>query len=312
MKVGRPLFPRLSSRQSGRGSGRYTLKIFPPGAKSVMHISVTTPQIIFILLLLGTIVTFSTLILSKEGKVSALKQKELELRNATASLESVTDQLDKLLNTGNQLEQTIQLTRKTFYENTGNPVDQPVPISFGLADKNSRIGAQYASMERNISDLSDSLKSANQLLSQIKPVLQLRKEVIADLPVGWPLIAGRGFITQGFGPSINPFSGYYYMHKGVDIADAPGTPEVAMGNGVVIGTNYEPLGYGNYVWIQYKYGFRTRYAHMSKILVHAGEKVKAGQIIGLEGSTGLVTGPHLHLELYLGDELLNPMAFLHR
>jgi murein DD-endopeptidase MepM/ murein hydrolase activator NlpD len=276
-----------------------------------MHVSVTTPQIVFILVLVGVIVAFSVAILSKEGKVSVLQQKETDLKKATASLESVADQLDQLLSTGNQLEQSIQVTRSSLYGNAGDYVDQGLPAGFGVL-KSGNVNTQYASMERDIGQLSDSLRSANQILSQIKPILQLRKEVLTDLPIGWPLIAGRGFITQGFGPSINPFSGYYYMHKGVDIADAPGTPEVAVGNGVVTGVNYDPLGYGNNIWIQHKYGFRTHYAHLHTVAVHTGEKVKAGQIIGTEGSTGLVTGPHLHFEVYLGDELLNPMAFLHR
>lgn len=276
-----------------------------------MHISVTTPQIIFIVILIAVIVAFSAAVISGEGRVNALKQKDTELRNATASLESVTDQLDQLLSTGGKLEQSIQVTRKALYENSSGTFNQPLAPQLSPA-KSDKIGAQYAGMEQDVAQLSDVLKSASTILSQIKPILQLRKEVLADLPTGWPLIAGRGFITQGFGPSINPFSGYYYMHKGVDVADAVGTPIVAMGNGKVVETGYDPLGYGNYVWVQHKYGFRTRYNHMHSITVSDGQIVKAGQQLGTLGATGLVTGPHIHLELYLGDELLNPMAFMHR
>jgi murein DD-endopeptidase MepM/ murein hydrolase activator NlpD len=276
-----------------------------------MHISVTTPQIIFIVILVAVIVAFSAAVISSEGKVNALKQKDTELRKATASLESVTDQLDQLLSTGGKLEQSIQVTRKALYENSSDSFNQPLATRLSPT-KSGKLGAQYASMEQDVAQLSDVLKSASAILSQIKPILQLRKEVLADLPTGWPLIAGRGFITQGFGPSINPFSGYYYMHKGVDVADAVGTPIVAMGNGKVVETGYDPLGYGNYVWVQHKYGFRTRYNHMHTITVSDGQTVKAGQQLGTLGATGLVTGPHLHLELYLGDELLNPMAFMHR
>lgn len=278
-----------------------------------MHISISTPQIIFIVCLIALVIAFSIAVLTNQDKSVALKTKSDQLQQATASLESVADQLNGLLSTGDQLEKSIKATQNALYENASNQLSSGASAPHISLDKSPNLSSQYAGMESNVADLSNELKAAADVLQQISPILQLHKQILADLPTAWPLIAGRGVITQYYGPNINPFTGYYYMHKGVDISDGTvGTPIVAMGNGVVAETGYDAFGYGNYVWIDHKYGFRTRYNHMSKILVRDGEKVKVGQTVGLEGATGLVTGPHLHLELYLGDELLNPMAFIIR
>lgn len=303
---------RLRAGRPSRGNGIFTLKVFPPGAKSVKHVSISTPQILFIVCLIALIVAFSIAVLVNPDKSVALKAKTVELQNATASLESVADQLNSLLSTGDQLEKSIKSTQDALYDNAGSQLASAAAPHITL-DRNTNLSSQYAGMENGVTGLSNELKAAADVLQQISPILQLHKQILADLPTRWPLIAGRGTITQLYGPNINPFTGYYYMHKGLDISDGTvGTPIVSMGNGVVAETGYDQFGYGNYVWVDHKYGFRTRYNHMSKILVHAGQTVKVGQVLGLEGATGLVTGPHVHLELYLGDELLNPLAFIIR
>jgi murein DD-endopeptidase MepM/ murein hydrolase activator NlpD len=89
-------------------------------------------------------------------------------------------------------------------------------------------------------------------------------------------------------------------HKGVDLAAAQGTPIRAVGAGRVIGAGWLYTGYGKSVVIDHGGGFLTHYAHASKVKVSAGQKVKPGQKIALEGSTGNSTGPHLHLEVHKG------------
>lgn len=133
-----------------------------------------------------------------------------------------------------------------------------------------------------------------------------------------------GAIAQPFGPTnftLEPpleYRGVFYphFHTGIDIVSALDTPIGAAAPGVVILTgqskdgNGNYVGYGQYVVIQHADGYRTLYAHLDKILVKAGQVVGAGQTIGLEGSTGWSTGPHLHFEVRLGNELLDPLPFL--
>ena len=85
---------------------------------------------------------------------------------------------------------------------------------------------------------------------------------------------------------------------------------VAAGNGTVQRVAYERYNLGNVIEIGHRYGFVTRYGHLDRVLVEAGQRVQRGQVIGLMGSTGLSTGPHVHYEVSIGGQLRNPEEFL--
>ena len=120
----------------------------------------------------------------------------------------------------------------------------------------------------------------------------------------WPL-PGVTYISDGY----NGYPG----HKGLDIAGPYGTPIVAAADGTVIEANStDSWGYswGYYVLIYHNGTYTTRYAHMSSVAVSAGQYVTAGTVIGYEGATGNVTGPHLHFEVYENGVRVDPMQFL--
>jgi murein DD-endopeptidase MepM/ murein hydrolase activator NlpD len=95
----------------------------------------------------------------------------------------------------------------------------------------------------------------------------------------------------------------------MDFACPIGTEIYSTGDGVVERANSDASGYGNHVRINHGYGYLTLYGHMSKINVRQGQRVKRGEIIGLVGSTGKSTGPHLHYEVHKDGEVLNPVNF---
>lgn len=120
----------------------------------------------------------------------------------------------------------------------------------------------------------------------------------------WPL-PGVSYISAGY----NGYPG----HKGLDIAGPYGTAVVAAESGTVIeANNYDSWGqsWGYYVLIYHNGTYTTRYAHLSSVAVSNGQQVSAGQIVGYEGATGNVTGPHLHFEVYQNGTRVDPMAFL--
>jgi murein DD-endopeptidase MepM/ murein hydrolase activator NlpD len=133
-----------------------------------------------------------------------------------------------------------------------------------------------------------------------------------------------GTITQGFGAStfaLEPpltYNGvtYPHFHTGVDIAAPLDTPVAAAADGVVViagsSTDIQGnlIGYGNYVVIAHAGKMVTLYGHLDKLLVSAGQLIHAGDVIGLEGSTGNSTGPHLHFEVRVGGLLANPMQYM--
>lgn len=127
------------------------------------------------------------------------------------------------------------------------------------------------------------------------------------LPTIW---AHLGKINNEFGFRRNPFGGRSYeFHSGMDIDGEKGDMIVAPANGLVITAGWQG-GYGNMIEIDHGNGLTTRYGHLSKLGVKQGDRVQRGQLIGLIGSTGRSTGPHLHFELRLDTKPINPRRFL--
>ena len=122
-----------------------------------------------------------------------------------------------------------------------------------------------------------------------------------------PLPAGQ--LRSGFGWRRHPVLGYAKMHTGTDWANKIGTPILAAGNGTVIKSGWT-AGYGNHIEIEHLNGYITTYSHMSAYGrgTDVGAKVRQGQIIGFLGQTGLATGPHLHYEVIVNDNFVDPMA----
>ncbi|GAH90225.1 unnamed protein product, partial [marine sediment metagenome] len=122
----------------------------------------------------------------------------------------------------------------------------------------------------------------------------------------WP-VAGR--IISGFGYRIHPIFGVRRFHSGIDLVAPYGTLVKAGDGGQVIQAGYFG-GYGNSVMLYHGGGFATWYAHLSSINVSIGQFVQRGQVIGLVGSTGWSTGPHLHFEVRINGAPQNPRAYL--
>lgn len=116
-------------------------------------------------------------------------------------------------------------------------------------------------------------------------------------------------MTSAYGYREDPFKGRRANHKGLDMAAPIGTPIYATADGIV-GRSQWVSGYGKYIEINHGGEIQTRYGHMSKLLVEANEYVKRGQMIGLMGSTGRSTGSHLHYEVRIEGQPVNPMTFM--
>lgn len=123
--------------------------------------------------------------------------------------------------------------------------------------------------------------------------------------IRWP--TGWSGVTSGFGRRFHPVLGRYIFHMGVDLT-AHYVPCYVSADGVVSMAGFMS-GYGLIVVVKHSNGFETRYAHLNKISVRPGQRIKSGDYIGQTGSTGRVTGPHLHFEIRQNGKALNPMSF---
>lgn len=129
---------------------------------------------------------------------------------------------------------------------------------------------------------------------------------IRHTPSGWP---AYGPISSGYGYRKHPIVGEKRFHDGIDISLPFGTAVNSSADGVVLFAGWD-TGYGLSVVVEHGYGYRTRYAHLSRILVRSGESVKRGQPIGRSGNSGLSTGPHLHYEVIVAGRARNPLPYL--
>ena len=192
-------------------------------------------------------------------------------------------------------------------------------------DKVKQLVVQAEQEKREIEDiynekenlLSRTTDNKNALISMEKELGKKEAEVTRILesykygsaPSGkfaWP-VAGR--IQSGFGNRYHPIFGYNRFHSGIDIVASYGTPVKAADGGQVVQAGYFG-GYGYSVMLYHGGGFTTWYAHLSSINVSMGQSVQRGQVIGLVGSTGWTTGPHLHFEVRINGAAQDPRAYL--
>jgi murein DD-endopeptidase MepM/ murein hydrolase activator NlpD len=133
-----------------------------------------------------------------------------------------------------------------------------------------------------------------------------RLRVLASTPSLAPV---SGFFSDGFGWRRDPIDGSREFHKGVDIVAPNGTPVRAAADGLVTAAG-RMAGYGAMIHLAHGYGMGTRYGHLSRLMVVPGQRVKRGDVIGLVGSTGRSTGPHLHYEVFRAGAQIDPRKYL--
>lgn len=145
-----------------------------------------------------------------------------------------------------------------------------------------------------------------QSLQELQAYFQDQKSLLASIPSIWPT---RGWVTSDFGHRLDPYTADQVMHAGLDIAAPHGKDVHAPADGTVVFAGLEG-GYGNVLVIDHGYGIKTRYGHLSAILVKPGDKVTRGQKVALVGNTGRSTGPHLHYEVRVNGIAQNPRKFI--
>lgn len=143
-------------------------------------------------------------------------------------------------------------------------------------------------------------------------IISLAKEkatILASIPAVNPCNEYKR-LASGFGIRTHPISGLRKFHTGLDFAANIGTPIYATGDGKIEKVVSSRHGYGKQIMINHGFGYKTRYAHMSKFVVKSGQTVKRGELIGYVGNTGSSTGPHLHYEVLKNGRHINPINFI--
>lgn len=178
--------------------------------------------------------------------------------------------------------------------NRGGPLVRSAPLS-------------EAELQVKIAELMEKIEFSTERLSNIEAKLLQQSVLKNTLPNSSPVAAA--FNSSSFGWRIDPFNGHKAFHEGLDFTAGTGTPIYAAAGGIVSTAEQTP-DYGKLVKIDHGSGLETRYAHASKLLVRAGDRVEKGQKIAEVGSTGRSTGPHLHYEIRLAGNPLDPRKYL--
>ena len=178
--------------------------------------------------------------------------------------------------------------------NRGGPLVRSAPFSEG-------------ELQAKIAELMEKIEFSTEHLSNIEAKLLQQSVLKNTLPNSSPVAAA--FNSSSFGWRIDPFNGQKAFHEGLDFTASTGTPIYAAAGGIVSTAEQTP-DYGKIVKIDHGSGLETRYAHASSLFVRAGERVEKGQKIAEVGSTGRSTGPHLHYEIRLAGNPLDPRKYL--
>ncbi|SET10309.1 M23 family metallopeptidase [Anaerobranca gottschalkii] len=292
----------------GKDKNKFTIMVIPHNEDSplVFKLPLTLIQIIGVLLL-GVImlsIGFATKYVELVKSLDELDSLRQENIAKSAQIELLAQEAEILLEKFEELKkleeklrgytddetnaETNQLREYLFATNRGiTTLDR---ANRSLVHINENIQQQKGSMESIISDIEEQ----NRLLNAT--------------PRGWPT---SGRITSPFGNRRHPITGGRDFHTGIDIANSTGTPIYATAYGRVTVASYRG-GWGNLVVIEHGYGYTTYYAHLSRIVVRPNQEVSRGQLIGYMGSTGSSTGPHLHYEVRVRGNPVNPRTYMNK
>jgi len=168
------------------------------------------------------------------------------------------------------------------------------------------VSTTLSTPENTFGVLRDLLGLLETRLETVRYGVERRQALAAATPSMWPV---AGWLSSPFGERTDPFTGRPDFHPGIDISADKGTPIHATADGTVESASYSGA-YGNLVVLDHGFGISTRYGHMSRFAVKAGDHVKRGDVIGYIGQTGRANGPHVHYEVWLNGRMLNPLRLL--
>jgi murein DD-endopeptidase MepM/ murein hydrolase activator NlpD len=182
----------------------------------------------------------------------------------------------------------------------------PAVIRSNAAGGGAGVAAATESPDTTIGVLKGLLGAIENRLDFVRSKVESEQALARATPTIWPL---AGWLSSGFGHRKDPVDGSADYHAGIDIAANKGTPVRATANGTVQAAAYQG-NYGNAVLIDHGFGISTRFGHLSSFAVRPGQHIQRGAIVGYVGSTGRVTGSHLHYEIMLNGRAINPLRFL--
>ncbi|MDF2458266.1 MAG: uncharacterized protein K0S79_682 [Nitrospira sp.] len=325
----------------------YTVVIFRGSTAKPLRFSFPRKFVRKILILAAIILVADILVIShyvvRTGEVwelSAFRSEALSARQQTAAFSTAVDDLKKRLTSMKEVNQRLRVMLGIEMPKTGDQLngrggdETPLPDGSTLhsPDKVLRSGAVLpqpntvdslielntsksqdlgeqdlmASVREDIVWLAKEADVQEQTLHELSLAAEQKSSRWAATPSIWPV---KGWVTSGFGPRVSPFTEKPAWHDGLDIGAAANAPVQAPAQGRVTSVGFDSK-LGNVVKLDHGFGIETLYGHMAKALVKEGQRVKRGDVLGLVGSSGLATGPHLHYMVKVNGQTFDPAKYI--
>jgi murein DD-endopeptidase MepM/ murein hydrolase activator NlpD len=290
---------------------RYTVVFVPHSEKKVYNLHITILSVCcFLLVVFGIIGAFFWYGASYSSTMYAMANKDGRLKDTQASLDQLRDETALLLREARSFESALSNVLSALGIGNNNTLSQNTS-----GDLSSFLGIKETP-QGLIQEVDDVRRLAAYLSEAVEPITELgalmdsQSALLTEIPSIWPVKGGIGHITMFFGQNIHPITGQWHIHRGIDIATyRSGDPIVASADGQVVTAEYT-YDYGNFIIIRHKHGYYTRYAHMLRFNVSVGQRIQQGEVIGYIGNTGISTGPHLHYEVHIGSDVVDPYRYI--
>lgn len=295
------------------GRQKLTLMLVPHTESRILNIQISFYGIAFFFFLVISISSVFIFVSSNYSNVAS------QLATKTATLSGTQTDLDAIRDSAARLVKSVQkfqVSVDSTLANIGGQSSSSAASSRG-GDLAAFFNETFAGTGRihEVTDLdriSEYLEKSADSFKDIGAVLASQGVIMTKIPSIWPVQGDLGHISMHYGQNPNPIYGSWYIHKGIDISTyRQGDPVLATADGKVSAVGFA-VDFGYFIVIEHDHGFMTRYAHLKAQNVQKGQMVSQGQVIGWIGNTGITTGPHLHYEIHLGTDTIDPLPFMHK
>ena len=292
---------------------KLTVMIVPHSQGKVLNFQTNVFALILgIVLFVGVIVSFffyNSHSVSDGLEISSLSEQN---KSTLASLDELRDENANLFQAARKFQASLS---KSLSLLGINQVKNTSESSISNSDLSSLFNSNELTQgsTREVADLKELttyLQDAVEPIEQIGKMLKTQQNLFTEIPSISPVKNPNYHVSMAFGPNLHPLTGNWYIHKGIDLSTyRSGDAVVATASGQVVTVAFDNS-FGNYVIIKHNHGMYTRYAHLNSFRVKKGQSVDQGQIIGTIGNTGISTGPHLHYEVHIGSDVVDPAKYI--
>jgi len=250
---------------------------------------------------------FSQIIMSPSER-----EQKRELENLKFHYELIDKRLEESSEILSQLQERDNNIYRSYFE--ANPIpEEQRKAGFGGVNRYKNLEGfdnsdLITNLTKEVDILSKQMVVQSKSLDEIVALAKDKKVMLASIPAILPIKKGDFYVASGYKMRMHPILKINKFHKGMDFTAPKGTPIYASGDGKIYRAQRSKT-FGKVVYIDHGFGYKTIYAHMSKMVVKRGEPIKRGDLIGYVGNTGLSVAAHLHYEVHKNDRALNPINF---